>query len=100
MRSFDVMKKVLTQLMTLCPGRLMIEIDRHKLFNETSEQVIRRKPSEYGIHADDMILRNTIIMVEAAPIHKAMPPAVSYHYDLEKALQDCLNQINLWQPKD
>ena len=93
------MKKLLSKLMLIAPGRVIIEIDRHKLFNETAKQVIERNPSEYGVLAGDMILKNTIIRVEVAPITKPMPTAVSYHYDLELALQDCLNQINLWTPK-
>lgn len=93
------MKKALKELMLLCPGRIVIEIDRHILFNETARQVIERKPREYGIHADAMIKKNSIIMVEAACITKHMPTVVSYHYDLELAIKDCLNQISEWHEK-
>lgn len=85
--------------MKLCPGRLDIQIDVHKLFNETAKQVIERKPSEYGEYAPGMIARDCIIRVEAAPFGKKMPPALCYHWDLEFALKNCLNQIERWEPK-
>lgn len=93
------MKKTLIELMKLCPGRVIVEFDRHKLFGETALDVILRNPKQYGILADEMISRNTIIMVEAAPIDKPMPPVIVFHYDLESALKNALNQIKLWQPK-
>ena len=86
--------------MKLCPGRVSIEIDRHKLFNESAAQVIGRKPSEYGDQAMAMSAYNTIIRIEAAPINKPMPPVVSYHYDIELAIKDCLNQIKIWQQQE
>jgi hypothetical protein len=92
------MKKILSKLMLIAPGRIDIQIDQHKLYNETALQVIERRPSQYGIHAGDMIIKNTIIRVEVAPITKPMPTVVCYHYDLELALKNCLDQINLWKP--
>lgn len=93
------MKKTINELMKLCPGRLVITIDRHKLFNETARDEIQRNPKQYGDLAGDMCVKNTIIMVEAAPIDKPMPPVIVFHYDLESALKSALNQIKLWQPK-
>jgi hypothetical protein len=93
------MKKLLKELMSLCPGRLQIEIDTHKAFNELAADVIGRSPELYGIYTPEMIHKNSIIRVEALPITKPMPSAICYHYDLELALKDVLNQIKLWEPE-
>lgn len=90
------MKKIINELMALCPGRLIITIDRHKLFGETAKDIIERSPNEYGVLSNEMIIRDTIIMIEAAPVNKPMPPVIVYHYDLEKALANTLNEIKLW----
>lgn len=94
------MKKLFKELMQLCPGRISVEIDQHKLYGETASDVINRDRNKYGIYSPEMIRLNTIIHVEALPVDKPMPHAASsYHYDIELALKDVLNQIKLWQPE-
>lgn len=95
------MKKTIAELMKLCPGRLSIQLDYHKLFNETAEKFITDNSREVSGVTEDTLAKmretNTIIFVQANPIDKPME-AKAYHYDLETALKDCLYQIKLWKP--
>lgn len=87
------MKKLFNKLRT--SGRLDIQVDYHKLFNETAKDVIERKPFEYGI-SDKMISTNCIIRVEFLPLDKKMT-ALAYSHDLELALKDVYNQYLIWK---
>lgn len=93
------MNKPLAQLLTLCPGRLSVEFNQHKLFNETAQQVIERTPKVFGKHIDRMCDTDTIIRVEAVPKDIPMPMVEVYHYDFDLALKETLKQIKKWKPE-
>lgn len=90
------MKKLFNKLRL--GGKLDIQIDYHKAFNETAKDVIERKPFEYG-NAKKMIAINCIIRVEFLPTDKPMV-ALAYSHDLELALKDVYNQYLTWEPKN
>lgn len=95
------MKKKLLQLMAICPGRVDIEINKHILFGETAKDVINRTPKDYmDAPIATMKRRNSIIRLEALPITKDMYPVIVYHYDLQKAIEKCLNIIELWEKEN
>ena len=99
--TFDSMKKTLSYLMKLCPGRVGITIDHHKLFNETAQAVIAREKyfNETCIEViEKMIELNTIIQIDAVPVDKPMPLVTVYHYDIELGLKETLKQIKEWKP--
>jgi hypothetical protein len=90
------MKKKIEYLRLLCPGKLSIQIDDHKRFGETAEQAISTdKTGEYkeitGDVISQMIERDTIIRVECFPPYPIV--ALSIHWDLDKALESCIQQI-------
>lgn len=91
------MKKLFNTLRT--KGKIDIQVDYHKAFKETAQQVIGAKPNEYdGFDIDNMVKKDCIIRVEFLPHDKPMP-ALSYSHDLELALKDVYNQYLIWQPK-
>lgn len=95
------MKKVLNELMKLCPGRVSLTLDSHKLFNEPAEVVISREKqfNQTCIEVlEKMIELNTIIQIDAVPVDKPMPPVTIYHYDIELGLKETLKQIKAWKP--
>lgn len=80
-------------------GRLDIQIDYHKLFNETATDVIDRKPDEYaGFDTAAMKEDNCIIRVEFMPLDKPMV-ALSYSNDIEQALKLVSKEYKKWRPK-
>ena len=89
--------------MALCPGRIEIEIDRHKVYGETAETVILREVKQFsdtfGAILDEMAKQNTIIHLEAATTTKPMPVVEIWHYDIELAIKDALKQIKKWKPE-
>jgi len=97
------MKKYLTELMQIAPGRVSIEIDKHKLFNETAETVIEREVKQFNETTEPikelMKSNDTIIHLEVAPITKPMPIVEIWHYDLELAMKESLKQIKKWKPE-
>lgn len=97
------MKKYLTELMQIAPGRVSIEIDKHKLFNETAETVIEREVKQFCDTSpyviSSMMANDTIIHLEVAPITKPMPIVEIWHYDLELAMKESLKQIKKWKPE-
>lgn len=81
-------------------GKIDIQVDYHKAFNETATQAIDAKPEEYdGFNIEKMKKLNSIIRVEFLPHDKPMK-ALSYDADLEFALKDVFNQYELWQPEN
>jgi hypothetical protein len=96
------MKKYLSELMALCPGRINVEIDRHHLFGESATDVIERSDRQFSetksAVVDVMKSDNTIIHLEAATTTKPMPVVDIYHYDLELAIKEVLKQIKKWKP--
>lgn len=78
-------------------GKLDIQVDYHKAFEETAKEVIQRQPFEYGIVPDKMIKTNCIIRVEFLPTDKPMI-AVAYSHDIELALKDVFTQWQVWEP--
>lgn len=97
------MKKYLSELMLLCPGRVVIEIDKHHLFNESAADVIDRETKVFQDIKlpilERMKLDNTIIHLEAATTAKPMPVVEIFHFDLELAIKEALKQIKKWEPK-
>lgn len=80
--------------MRLCPGRVDIQLDYHKLFNDTAAQVISKIEAPKAVKAK-MVQLDTIVRVQAN--HKF--EAVCYHYDLEVALENVLKQVKQWEKK-
>lgn len=97
------MKKYLTELSKLCPGRIAIEIDKHLLFNETAQTVIDRETKQFNETPtpiqERMKLDNTIIHLEAATVTKPMPVVDIWHFDLELAIKQALKEIKKWKPQ-
>lgn len=89
--------------MSLCPGRIEIEIDRHKVYGETAETVINRETKQFsdttGFITAMMMANNTIIHLEAATTTKPMPIVEIWHYDLELAIKEALKAIKKWKPE-
>ncbi len=90
------MKKLFNQLMN--GGKLDIQVNYHKGFNETAEQYINTSREFNGIDTGKMIKTNTIIRIEFLPHDKPMN-ATAYSHDLELALKDAYNQYLLWMPQ-
>lgn len=77
-------------------GKIDIQVDYHKLFNETAEQAIFANEKEYrDFDIEKMIKTNRIIRVEFFPSTKRMT-ALAYSHDLEDALQNVYNQYLLF----
>jgi len=97
------MRKLFNELTRLCPGRLHILIDQHKVYNETASQVIERESEQFATTTlatqEMMCLKNSIIQVDAAAIDKPMPPVTVFSYDIEQALKETLKQIKAWKPE-
>jgi len=87
------MNEIITELMRLCPGRIDIQLDYHKLFGETAAQVIGRSRIATRAIEKEMINRDTIIRVQA----NSKFEAVCYHYDFEAALSNVLKQVKKWE---
>lgn len=88
--------------MQLCPGRLVLRIDDHILYDETAETVILRETKQFSETPSTILEKmcelNTIIIVEAATNTKPMPVVEVYHYDIELALKEAIKQIKKWKP--
>lgn len=97
------MKKYLTELMQIAPGRVSIEIDKHKLYNETAKTVIEREVKQFADTPEFrralMAESDTIIHLEVAPITKPMPIVEIWHYDLELSMKQALKEIKKWKPQ-
>jgi len=88
------MKEIITELMRLCPGRVDIQLDYHKLFGEGAAQVVDKIEAPKAVKLK-MAQMDTIVRVQAN--HKF--EAVCYHYDLEIALETVLKQVKKWEKK-
>lgn len=88
------MKRIFNKLRT--SGKIDIQVDYHKIFNETATQAIEVKPREYGNDTDKMKELDCIIRVEFFPNDKKMN-ALAYSHDLELALKDVYNQYITWK---
>lgn len=92
------MNEAIKELMQLCPGRIDIQLDYHKLFNETSKQVIEKSPNIYIASKSTLAKMkrlNTIVRVQA----NSKVEIVCYHFDLEQAINSVLKQVKEWERK-
>lgn len=94
------MKKKIDELRQLCPGGVTIQIDEHKLYNETAEQWIESDIAKEFKGMNPKILRgmmehNTIYRVECFPT--GLGVVLCAHWNLETALASCLTQIRAMQ---
>ncbi len=96
------MKKLINELIELCPGRFHLTINQHKVYDETAEDLLLREDRQFSDTPEKikqlMASTDTIIQVDAAPTTKPMPPVLVFHYDIELALKEALKQIKNWKP--
>jgi len=91
----------LNYLFATCKGGVFIEYNEHKLYNETVEQFLTGQGEKQYIDQEiwqQMIELDTIIGIEFYFPARDEPYSI-YHYDLDYALDQCLeivaNQLHL-----
>ncbi|QHT65498.1 hypothetical protein GXP67_01830 [Rhodocytophaga rosea] len=85
----------LQKLFKLCKSGVFIEYNEHKLYNDTVAEFLIGQEERGFIDTDTwdkMIERDTIVGIEFFPEASSDAHTV-YHYDLEKALDKCLEIV-------
>lgn len=81
------------ELMSLCEGSVMIEINAHKDYYDSVENHFRGVSQRVGQSIlDVMIERDTIVHIQAYP-HSPIASYSVYHYDLDVALDEILELV-------
>jgi Cu/Ag efflux protein CusF len=91
------MKKQLLKLMALCPGKVFIQIDNHKLYNQNAEDYLNESIPEETKYFDEeskalMIEHDAITRIEASP-NNMTPTVIVYSHDIELGLKSAIKQI-------